>query len=168
MATAAGLHDGVKTDSTLPVQLGFGISYSIIGIDVAWSFNYFLNEATDWGDDGDIPNNWETGVSVGYTLPMIPLDMAIGYLYTYNRKPKSARNDLNLNLNAHSISFGLSYLFIEKVKLTAVYTLNYYEPVEKWEEGSSYTSNTGYVLFGDVEASQINHAVSIGVEAKIL
>jgi hypothetical protein len=171
LAVTGGLIDGTKTDSTLPIQLSFGIGYEIIGINAAWSFNYFLNEETDWGDDGDIPNNYETGISVGYKLPMLPLDFAVGYLYSWNGKPDDARSPLNLNLDTHSISFGLSYLFIERIKLTVAYTFNYYVPVEDWEEGqTSYNTLKGISAadVGKVEASQMNHAIAIGVEAKVL
>ncbi|MFC1671458.1 hypothetical protein ACFL20_13785 [Spirochaetota bacterium] len=171
LANMNGLVDGAEKDDTIPMNIGIGLAYKIMGINLSWSFNYFLEKETDWGDDADFDNSWETGVGVDFTLPMIPLNIGVGYLYQTFGTPDAEMIDIDFNPVTHQVGVGLTYEILKSMglKVTLAYSFAYGVPKDIAAGSTVYGMIAGMgVPVGKVNASKMTHVVALGVTAKVL
>ena len=157
-ADAPFLANNYNLYKTLPMSLSMGISYSIIGIKMEYDFTLFLNELAEWnGLESQYDNGYETGFGIDYTLPMVPLNLGLGYLYSKDGGNTSTRNQYREGLDSHAIGFGLTYSLLPTLQITVAYSFTYYVPVDV---DSSPTST--------VEFNVMGHDIAIGLQYKAM
>ena len=163
---SSSLKDNGRYHAQLPPIIAAGIAYRISGWQIALGTNIYFNTLAQWKkQEKNFTTGFDLTAGVDYTLKAIPLNIGIGYGYSYMGARPSAQSQLNELLNHHFFSVGLSYAFTERVKLSLGYIFGYYEP-ENVNAGNSM-SNLPVKMFGGKFHKQA-HVVGIGVEYKAI
>lgn len=160
----AFLQDGGTSYESIAPSLGIGLSYAIHGVRASASFTYHMNDQAQLnGAEDDLKGDFDLGFAVDYTLPMIPLNIGVGYLMTVNNTPDRLTNELSENLNSHSGSVGASYVFAKRYKLTVAYIYTHYVP-EDVNKGTALETEAGIKSV----YNKTSHGFGLGFQAKFL
>lgn len=133
----SGYQDNGRTHMQLPANIAAGVSYTIEGLTISTSFIYsFCQFAQMKQAEKGFTGGIDTGVGLDYTFKDVPLNVGVGYLFSTDGARPSAKNQLNEELDSHSVSLGFSWTFNNVVKLTLAEIYSHYMPANV-NEGST-------------------------------
>jgi long-subunit fatty acid transport protein len=163
---SSSLKDGAYYHAQLPPVIGAGIAYRINSWQIALGTHIYFNSVAQWkGQEKSYTTGFDLSAGVDYTLKAIPLNIGIGYTYSYIGARPSARSQMNEVLDFHGFSGGFTYAFTDRVKLTLGYMYLHYVPTNV-NKGNSM-ANLPVKAFGGVFHKE-GHFAGIGVEYKAI
>jgi long-subunit fatty acid transport protein len=163
---SSSLKDGGYYHAQLPPILAAGVAYRISGWQIALGTHIYFNRAAQWkGQERSYTTGFDLSAGVDYTLTAIPLNIGVGYQYTYIGARPSARSQLNSVLDFHGISCGLTYAFTDRLKGTLSYMHIHYVPTNV-NKGNSM-GNLPVKAFGGDFYKEAD-AVAVGFEYKAI
>jgi hypothetical protein len=157
----SSFRDGMSKAAQSPANLNAGIAYRINGLQLAASFIYFFNQFALWnGKEEGYTGGYDLGFGLDYTFKDFPLNIGAGYLFNNSGARPSGRDQMWEELNAHNVSAGLSYSFLNNtLKLTVAELLSFYTP-EDVNKGSMLR-----ILPARVTKTSYNTAIGISYKA---
>jgi long-chain fatty acid transport protein len=150
-----GKTDGGKSDRNLPALLGLGVAWDVTDrLNLNTSLTYYFEENADWdGEENDVNNGWDWGVSGTYSI-RDNLRVSLGYMRThidYDADDFDLVAQMSPPLSAHSFFAGLGYDFSEKLTANCGLLVAIYD-----EDGTIGTTTAEY--------DKQNTALGLGVE----
>lgn len=159
----SGYQNNGRTHMQMPANIAAGISYTIEGFTISPAFIYsFCQYAQMKQAEKGFTGGIDAGVGFDYTFKDVPLNIGWGYMFSTDGARPSGRNQLNEELDSHSVSLGFSWTFNNMVKLTLSELYTHYMPVNV-NEGSTTVLR---LIPATMYKESFNTA--IGVSAKIL
>lgn len=157
----SSFRNGGAAHRQLPMNANIGLTYRFSGIQLAWSYSYFLNRLALWnGRERSHTDGYEVGMGIDYTFSDVPLNIGCGWAYSYGGARPSGQSQLAEMPNGHTFGAGVSYLFDRKVKITCSLGYIYFLPV---------SINKGTMLrFLPATLYKKGIDVALGVEWKVI
>jgi long-subunit fatty acid transport protein len=166
MLQSSSLKNGGYYHAQLPPIVGAGIAYRISGWQIALATHLYFNRAAQWKkQEKSYTTGFDLSAGVDYTLKAIPLNIGVGYQFSYIGARPSARSQMNSVLDFHGISCGLTYGFTDRLKGTLSYMHIHYVPTNV-NKGNSM-GNLPVKAFGGDFLKEAD-AVAVGFEYKAI
>ncbi|MBN2585801.1 MAG: outer membrane protein transport protein [Candidatus Fermentibacteraceae bacterium] len=123
--------DGYKQRRDLPAIIAGGVSYRFSPqFKLSTTFNYYLVEAADQGDNDGLDDDYENGldIGIGFDYQISPrLLGGLAYLRSDLGGSEETFSDLEYNLSYNAIGGGLRYAVNDDFALTLAGGGNFYE-----------------------------------------
>jgi hypothetical protein len=159
----SGYRNNGRVHIQMPAILAAGASYVVEGLQISASFIYFFNQFAQLKQkEKGYTGGYDVGLGLDYTFKQVPLNIGIGYLWSFWGSRPSIQDQLNEELDMHNWSIGFSWTFNKIVTLTIAEVFSLYVP-----ENVNKGATTG-LRFLPAKFYKQSYATAIGITYKAI
>lgn len=125
----SGYRNQGRTHIQMPGLLSVGAAYQISGVQISASYIYYFNQFAQLKQkEKGYTGGYDVGLGLDYTFKQVPLNIGIGYLWSFEGARPSIQDQLNEELDMHNWSIGFTWTFKHDIKLTIAEVFSLYVP----------------------------------------
>ena len=125
----SGYRNQGKTHIQMPGLLSVGFAYRVEGLQISPAFIYYFNQFAQLKQkEKGYTGGYDVGLGLDYTFKQVPLNIGIGYVWSFEGARPSIQDQLNEELDMHNWSIGFSWTFNKIVTLTIAEVFSLYVP----------------------------------------